>query len=169
MKEIKIVSKTHGCFQILVDDEDFGLVSPYKWCISKRGNTFYAYRGIKLSNGKWTTQQMHRFLMDVADSKIEVDHIDGNGLNNQKYNLRLAAHQQNMQNRKVHKNNTSGFKGVSWNKSKQKWVAHISINGKLTYLGRYLTPEEASLVYESKARELFGEFYKENKYDSVRS
>ena len=88
MKEIVVNSKAHGIHTILIDDEDYEKVKQYKWCVYKTYNTFYSIRHIRI-DGKGTTQSLHRFIMGLekGDKRV-IDHLDGNGLNNQKANLR---------------------------------------------------------------------------------
>jgi hypothetical protein len=90
-----------------------------------------------------------------------IDHIDGNPSNNRISNLRNATNYENQYNQAKRKNNTSGFKGVSWDKSMKKWSAYITKNCKKVHLGYFTTPEEASQAYEEVAREYHGEFYRE--------
>ena len=94
----------------------------------------------------------------VDPSDKEIDHIDGDGQNNGPENLRLATSSENKHNRGVQKNNTSGFKGVSWNKRDQKWQAKISHHRKHRHIGYHSTPEEAHAAYVRAAKELHGEF-----------
>jgi hypothetical protein len=89
---------------------------------------------------------------------MEVDHIDGDGLNNTRSNLRVVTKTQNMQNRRINKNNTSGHKGVAWDKESQKWMAYISSHGVRRNLGRFETPEQAAAAYLKGSLELHGEF-----------
>lgn len=111
---------------------------------------------------------LHRIILgrilyrDLLSSE-EVDHIDGNGLNCIRSNLRLATHAQNMQNQGKYANNTSGFKGVSWNKQHQKWVASIQINNKPIHLGLFITKELAYEAYCKAADKFHQDFanYKE--------
>lgn len=88
----------------------------------------------------------------------EIDHIDGNRTNNRIDNLRLVTRLQNQWNSKVRTDNTSGFKGVSWNKKAKRWAANISIGGRVTYLGMYDTAEEAHEAYAVRAKEMRGDF-----------
>lgn len=89
----------------------------------------------------------------------EIDHEDHNGYNNIWTNLRRATHQQNMMNcRRDRKNNTSGLRGVYWNKKDKRWRAQISVNGTNIHLGNFINKEDASVAYEEMRRELFGEF-----------
>src|SRR3954463_16169401 len=103
MKSIKL---SKGLVTI-VDDSDYDYLMHWKWCSVKFGNRHYAYN--------YSVRYMHRFILEVIDPKIEIDHIDDNGLNNQRYNIRIANRSQNMANRIIYTNNTSGYKGVSWN------------------------------------------------------
>jgi hypothetical protein len=89
---------------------------------------------------------------------MQVDHINGNGLDNRKENLRICSHSENQWNRTKYKNNKSGYKGVFFHSKTGHWEAGIRINGKREYLGVFNTPQEASLAYSRKAIELHGEF-----------
>jgi hypothetical protein len=105
---------------------------------------------------------MHRVIaarMGLDLSEI-IDHMDGNGLNNSRSNLRAATNAQNLQNRGKQKNNTSGIKGVSWDKARSKWAAEIRSQGKRYHLGRFDTKEEAAEAYRKAAKKLHKEFAK---------
>lgn len=164
MKQIPL---TQGKYA-LVDDEDYEYLNQWKWqaYTSKTRQTYYATRTDRTNIKR--TVFMHK---EILNSDKEVDHIDGNGLNNQKSNLREAEHFQNVFNQRRRITNTSGFKGVikrtKWYGNKP-WRARISVKGKRIDLGCYTTAEEAALVYDQKAKELYGEFanlnFKENKY-----
>ena len=97
-----------------------------------------------------------------APNGLQVDHIDGDVLNNQKSNLRICTQQENAKNRKINKNNTSGIKGVSKTKRKEwrskTWQAIIGADGKNTHLGYFYTAEEAGRAYKKAAKELYGDF-----------
>ncbi|GAI88609.1 unnamed protein product, partial [marine sediment metagenome] len=103
----------------LIDDKDFLLISEYKWYANKIGDTYYAMTHIK-KNGKRETLLMHRLILNVPE-KMETDHINHNGLDNRRSNLRLATSQQNNFNRKNIDGSSSQYKGVYWNKSRRKW------------------------------------------------
>jgi len=137
MKEIKL---TQGKVA-LVDDEDFEYLNQYKW---------YASQGYAKRRGNIMIHQQLGF--------YEGDHLDGNGLNNQKYNLRFCTSAQNNMNRQKRNNCKSKYKGVSRQKHGIKWIAYI--NGK--YIGSYDIEEQAALAYNHKAKELFGEFARLN-------
>lgn len=100
---------------------------------------------------------LHFYGTDPVD---QIDHINGGRDDNWIANLRQATAFQNMQNCKKSVRNTSGFRGVCYNKNDGIWQAGIGFNGKLINIGRYSTPEEASEAYHAKAKELFGEFYR---------
>lgn len=137
----------------------------------------------KYGNGKWLNgtidaygykitafiknNKQHRFKIHrlVALAFIEnifkydfIDHIDGDKINNNVCNLRWATNQQNQYNSKLSSANVSGVKGVCWDIKKKKWKAFISINKKLTYLGSFNTIEEARIIRQSKANEVYGIF-----------
>jgi hypothetical protein len=84
----------------------------------------------------------------------EIDHIDGNGLNNKLDNLRAVTCAENNKNLRMNKRNTSGYPGVSWKKAAQKWEAYISINGKLKHLGLFENIDDAAAAYQSAAKSL---------------
>lgn len=90
--------------------------------------------------------------------KMHIDHIDGNKANNRISNLRICTHNQNQHNQGIRKTNKSGFKGVSWMKSVNKWQAQICSNSKVKHLGFYSSPEDAAKAYDLAAIEIHGEF-----------
>jgi len=149
MKEIPL---TQGKVAI-VDDEDFELLSQWKWHYSSAG---YATRAIQ-ANGKKRFILMHRLIMNTPVG-METDHINHNGLDNRKSNMRICTLAQNHLNILKNKRNTSGFKGVSWEENRNAWRACIELNGKGTKLGRFKSPQDAARAYDKAARELFGEF-----------
>jgi hypothetical protein len=152
MKEIPL---TRGKIA-LIDDEDFEVVSQYKWSAMKHGRTFYARTNIPVSGHgkqKQRTLRMHQLLVGKGR-----DHEDGDGLNNQRKNLRIATHRQNGANSRRPKNNTSGYKGATFHKATSKWLAQIKVDYKNIYLGVYSTPEEAAAAYDEAAYEHFEEF-----------
>lgn len=140
----------------IVDDEDYEELSKYKWRVMQKGNTSYAKR----KGAKGATFMMHREIIN-APANMEVDHIDGNGLNNTKLNLRLCSHSENMRNQRIPKNNKTGFKGVT-SYLKNKYRAMISHENKSFHIGVYETAEEAAKAYDDKAIELFGEYARTN-------
>jgi hypothetical protein len=118
------------------------------------------YRAFKIGSKMLLTHRVIWFLHHNSwptEDKM-IDHINGNKLDNRLENLRLATRSQNGANRKEHKNNTSGYRGVHWVKEDKNWRANIKVNNKIKSLGRYKTAEEASEVYELAADLLFGEY-----------
>ena len=157
MKEIKL---TKG-YVALVDDEDFEWINQWKWQASVDERTVYAVRGV-YANGRRRPLRMHRLIMGVFGSKIEVDHADGNGLNNTRGNLRPCTHAQNGMNRRNQLGSGSIFKGVCLNKNYGRWQAYITISGKRFYLGLSGSEEDAARQYNLAAKKHFGEFAKYN-------
>lgn len=154
----KLIRLTQGMFAI-VDEDDFERVSQYKWAVEKGKATYYASRGITL-NGKNTSQKMHSFIIGCSDGQI--DHINGNGLHNYKSNLRKCSHNQNMMNKKSYRNSSSKFKGVVFRPKNNNYQARISLNKKSIHIGCFTNEIDAAKAYNSKAKELFGEFAKLN-------
>jgi len=147
----------------LVDDSDYERLSQFKWYAWKPGNrrTFYAVRGIALPNGKRGVSYMHREIVN-APSGEAVDHRDGNGINNQRSNLRIATQRQNSYNQSGRKTSTSRFKGVSGYRSRPQWRARIMVNGKEHHLGHFNTEFDAACAYDMAARAHFGEYARLN-------
>lgn len=156
MREIKL---TQGKVAI-VDDEDFDRLNKFKWYTIKRQNIYYAERAIWVA-GKSKKHIMHQMILEPRPG-YETDHIDGNGLNNQKENLRYATHQQNISNQRKHSRTSSRFKGVCWHKKAKKWMAHITKDGIFLYLGLFMGEIDAALVYDKAAKIYFGEFARTN-------
>ena len=158
MKKVKLNSTKYPNKYALVDDEDFEYLNQFKWRPVKAGNTFYAKRHL-YTNGKRTTITMHREILGTKNKLICIDHINCNGLNNQRKNLRTCTRQQNQMNRaKANKNSTSKYKGVCWDKSRTNWMSTIHINRIQINLGRFNNEIDAAKAYDKAAKELFGEF-----------
>lgn len=144
---MKLIPLTQGKFA-KVDDEDYEWLMQWKWHFNNR----YAMRW-----QNYKKLRMHREIMKVSDD-LEIDHIDNDGLNNCKNNLRICTTAQNSRNRVRAINNTSGYKGVTWHKRGKKWQAYIKLNGKSIYIGFYNTAEEAADAYDFMAKQYYGEY-----------
>lgn len=136
----------------LVDDEDYEYLSQWKWYASKQRNTWYAKR-------KDGTKSifMHRLIMGTPNNKL-TDHINKDGLDNRKENLRICTNSDNQHNIPTHRNNNkTGYKGVS--SYRGKYQAQIKYKNKTYWLGMFDTPEDAHTAYVNKAKELHGDFF----------
>ena len=139
----------------LIDEADFDLVRKHAWYVMKSPRSSYAGTSI-YENGKQKTIRLHRLILGVTESKLQVDHIDGNGLNNRRSNLRVCSSAQNMMNKRKYLNSTSGIKGVY--AVRNKWRAIITHKGDRFNLGLFEQREDAAKAYDMAARNLFGEF-----------
>lgn len=162
---MKTISLTKGQ-AALVDDEDYEELNEHSWCAVQRPNgKWYATRTITHWNRRTKERSLECVLMHrvVLQGTIEVDHRDGNGLNNQRANLRPATRKQNGANRgKFASRTTSRFKGVSWNARARKWQAGIKVDGKSKYLGSFGDEVDAARAYNRAAGEHFGAFARPN-------
>lgn len=138
----------------MADIEDFEAISKFKWCLCQNRPTAACYA---VSKQKKLSIRMHRLILNCPPSK-QVDHINGNGLDNRRFNLRICTNSQNHFNTKMYKNNPSGFKGVYFHKLMKKWQAKIMKNGKEYRLGYFKSAIEAAMAYDKKALKLHGQF-----------
>ena len=148
-------------YEVIVGNQDFAYLSQWKWHAHPHGQTVYAQTNLPNGDGTFRTCRMHRMIMKATESQ-KVDHRDGNGLNNVRSNLRFTTFAGNQRNKGMSSNNKSGFKGVSWNKHQQQWVAQITAGGNPKHLGYFDDPRVAALTYDAAAVELHGEFAKTN-------
>jgi len=138
----------------IVDDKDYELLSKHKWSVSSAG---YAKRSIKKGKDQKTIY-LHRFIMNVPQD-MEIDHINGDRLDNRKWNLRICtAHENRMNTGNVRENKTSKYKGVCWDKIRKKWFSQITVRNKCIKLGRYNDEIDAAMVYDKMAIRYFGEY-----------
>jgi len=149
---VRYIPLTQGKYAI-VDAEDYERVSRHKWCLSRSGNQLYAQRR---SRGK--TIRMHQFIMKPPKGKV-VDHIDGNGLNNRRSNLRICTLAENNLNRHKRPGTSGQYIGVYPYKNRPgKWYVMVQCRGEVTNLGPFDSEIEAARARDRKARELFGPF-----------
>ena len=133
----------------MVDDEDYEILSHFHWQVDR-------FKTVGCHNGGGSIL-MHRMIM-LAPQGVEIDHIDGNRLNNQKSNLRFATSSQNKINRGPRKDNKSGYKGVSWHKQRNCWAVRLMINGKYQHLGLFQDKHKAAQVYNDNALKYYGSY-----------
>lgn len=161
MKTIKLTQQK----ETIVDDQDFDWLNQWRWIVHNRNGKLYAARGKyeKLGFKKYRTHtiSMHRVIMNAIIGQ-EVDHINGESLDNRRVNLRLTDRYGNNQNARVRKDSLSGYKGVCFYKSTNKWRAYIGTGEKLKHIGYFNTPQEAALAYNQEAIKRFGEYAKIN-------
>lgn len=137
----------------LVDPGDAEMVSQYRWFARDRFGTWYAQRNTRRPDGVRTTDTMHRLLTGWD----RTDHINGNGLDNRRSNLRPSSASTNAWNSRS-RGGTSRYKGVSWYPKTRRWVARIRVHGSKQYLGYFLDESEAARAYDAAARHHFGQF-----------
>lgn len=141
----------------IVDDEDYEVLSQFKWHAWKSpGGHWYAKRKMQV-NGRPASVSLQNFLMKPSDGLL-VDHVNHNGLDNRRTNLRPCTSQQNKWNNRAYSTNKSGLKGVMWVSSRARWHAVISSNGQRHRLGTFMTAEEAARAYDAAARIHHGQF-----------
>lgn len=143
-----LLPTAQGIF-ILVDDQDFDRAIQHGWSLDPRG---YAHAKIEQE-----TVLLHRWLVGAQKGE-EVDHKNHNTLDCRRENLRRCTKSQNMANMKTPRSNTTGFKGVTYDKRVNRYTARIKVNQKHLHLGSFLTAEDAGIVYNHAAKQHFGEF-----------
>jgi len=151
------VPLTRG-YEAIIDLDDALIVQSFNWHVCFTGGTPYA-RCSKLRDaaGKRIKASLHRRIMRPAADQL-VDHINGNGLDCRRMNMRLANHTQNARNCCIRDDNTSGFKGVGFHKASKLWVARISVNGKRIHLGCFATAKDAHDTYCDASKDYHKEF-----------
>jgi hypothetical protein len=142
----------------LIDDQDAHLASR-TWHVKTdaRRRTLYAAHTVNTGDG-FVTLRLHREVLGITDPSVEVDHKNGDGLDCRRNNLRVATLQQNQWNVGRRRDNTSGFKGVSWRPKRREWVARIREGGRQRHVAYCKTAEDAARAYDAAARRVFGDF-----------
>ena len=151
-------------YETIVDAVDADLAE-FRWqsLVVSKVQSVYAKRDLPREKGKHRGIYMHREILSRVLGRTlarneRVDHINGDGLDNRRCNLRLATGTQNNANSRLRRTNTTGYKGVTWSAKRKKYVAQIHFNGRGIFLGHYDTPGEAHEAYKEAAIRLFGEF-----------
>ncbi len=145
----------------LVDVDDADRVLQVRWhaTVTASSNTVrrvkYVTGSIKTESGR-AYPYLHRFILGITDPNVKVDHINHNGLDNRRCNLRVGSHQQNIFNRRPNTHATSQYKGVHWVKSRERWRARIKFNGRVICIGDFENEQEAAEAYDGAALMLFG-------------
>ena len=163
MKRIDISTPKYPSTFALVDDEDYEWLNQWKWYAVPGRKTFYAARQIRTKAGRGGQRIvfMHRMILGLERiDQTESDHKNGNGLDNQRQNVRKATRVQNCRNRSGRQNTKSKYKGVVGRSN--KWRARITVEHKQFHLGYFRTEFAAAKAYDKKAKELFGEFARLN-------
>lgn len=146
--------------RVQVDPEDRHTLDERAWGICMFRGKLYVVGGDWI-NGRMVQRRFHRVIMS-APSGMQVDHINGNTLDNRRCNLRICTSAENGRNRKPRKGGSSGYKGVCWNKPAQKWQARIMVGGKSISLGYFDDEVEAARAYDAAACEFHGDFARLN-------
>ena len=155
---MKTIKSSNSTLKISVDDEDFEIVSRFRWRTTKR--TRRVHRSIDAKGEKTRDVSLANEVMKTEG--VMYDHKDRNPLNNLKANLRPATYSQNAANRTKQNKTSSAYKGVTWSKKSKKWRAQITCNGKFSSLGFYATEIDAARAYDSAAVKLFKDFCNTN-------
>lgn len=162
MKRIPLRDKTGKVKKwAFVDDEDYEWLSRNRWFAHKGNSSFYAYRGLRIRKGLRQMFPMHRAILQAKKGQL-VDHVNGNGLDNRRQNLRIATKGQNSMNSRRRKTNISGFIGVCWCRQTNRWRAEITRGGTTYWLGRFDTKEEAARKRDEAAKKHHGKFARLN-------
>jgi hypothetical protein len=147
----------------VVDECDRERVESMSWRL-RRGPNGLRYAQARVPGGSGKNVYLHQFIIGVTVG-MEVDHIDGDGLNNRRSNLRACTHVQNMRNMRHHKGTASRFKGVSWFSRDGCWLAYIVVGGRQVHLGYHSSEAVAALAYDVVANKWFGEFARLNVHE----
>ena len=166
MKLIDCSTPKHPNAFAMVDDADFDRLNQWKWGVSKKGNNFYAFRDDKMIGGiKGKTILMHALVIGTKPGMVR-DHINGNGMDNRRFNLRFCTRKQNFFNSRKRKDGTtSRYKGVCFDRGANKFRSYITYNGKKIHLGVFELESDAALSYNNAAKIYQRDFAKLNQIE----
>jgi len=148
----------------IIDATDYPRISGFKWHAIRdpKNGRYYAVRNVRRDGGGRTVERMHRRIVNAPDN-LDVDHENGDGLDNRRFNLRHATCSQNLTNRtSLNRNNKSGYRGVARFQRSNKWTARAGLNGRLVHLGLFSDPMEAARAYDAFVITHHGEFASPN-------
>ena len=162
---MQYIELTQG-YVAAVDSADYERVSAHKWYASVRSRAdgsvrVYAMRHVLREGGGRTAQMLHRFVTDTPMG-MYIDHINGNGLDNRRANLRICTCSENLRNQRPKTGGSSAYKGVCWRKDRGKWVAGIKLNGEREHLGYFDSEQDAVKAYDRAALSAYGEYARTN-------
>lgn len=160
--EMIIESKVHGIVKVKIDKEDMEKCSKLTWHYAKNKDSKYIQTRIK---GKMI--KLHRYIMNMNNSNLVVDHINRNPLDNRKLNLRICSYKENSFNKSIRVDNTSGIPGVSFHKTNKKWRAKIKYNNLTIHLGYFEDINEALINRRVAEEILFGEYSPNEKLENI--
>lgn len=158
MKKILARSKKYGNHYVIIDESDYDHLKTFSWTVYKDGKRLYVCTKM---NGKKV--KMHRYLLGLTDPNISADHINRNGMDNRRANLRPATKSQNGMNRERQLKKKYKYKGVYWHKNRNKYMASIIFEGKCYYLGYFKKAKDAAKAYNDAAQKYYKEFAVLNK------
>jgi hypothetical protein len=166
-KEFNVTEKNHYLVNVSSTNEPnvYAKISPcdaeqvllYKWSLKFGGDGKQYVRAVDRSAKPYKQIMLHRLVM-APPSDADIDHINGDPLDNRRENLRIATTQQNLRNMRPHRDGSSVYKGVSWHKASKKWRAVLTVDGKQQCIGYFRDPAVAAAAYDERAKVAFGEF-----------
>lgn len=146
-------------------DDDFVIPPKHSLTVTSHGYAALVYYTGEKTDGGWYKYKrtyLHRYITGAPEG-VQVDHIDGDRLNNTSKNLRICTNQENNFNKGPNKKNTSGYKGVYFSKQSNRWIAQITVNYKSMHVGSFETAEQAAIAYNEASRRYHGEYGHINK------
>ncbi|WP_303188412.1 HNH endonuclease [uncultured Clostridium sp.] len=160
--EMIIESKVYGVIRVKIDNDDLEKCNKLTWHYAKNKDSKYIQTRIK---GKMI--KLHRYIMNMNNSNLVVDHINRNPLDNRKSNLRICSYKENSFNKSIRVDNTSGIPGVSFHKTNKKWRAKIKYNNLTIHLGYFEDINEALINRRVAEEILFGEYSPNEKMENI--